>query len=62
MDANRNVDEVFTDVMKVLGELPPKEKHKVKKKKTMKVKAQETEWVKEWETFSGQMIVFVLGM
>ena len=61
MDSNRNIDDVFADVMKIFGELPPKEVRKVKRKKQKIPVDAETDWVEEWETFSGQRIVFVLG-
>ena len=61
VDSNRNIDDVFADVMKIFGELPPKEVRKVKRKKQKIPVDAETDWVEEWETFSGQRIVFVLG-
>ena len=62
MDANRDNDDVFADVMALFGSLPSKEKSEVKRKKKTKMAVEETEWIEEWETFSGQRIVFVLGM
>lgn len=59
IDANRSVDEVFTDVRMLFGALPPKEVRKIKRKKKKVVSKEEEE--EDWVEFSGQRIVFVLG-
>lgn len=60
IDANRGVDEVFTDVRLLFGALPAKDPQKIKRKKKRVAASNE---VQEEESlkFSGQRIVFVLG-
>lgn len=59
IDANRGVNEVFTDVRLLFGGLPAKKATKIKKKN--KVFATYQEKGEELLEFSGQRVVFVLG-
>ena len=63
MNADAEVDTVFTEVCEIFGALPPKEVRKIrrKKKKQAAVTEDEEEEEEEWEDFSGQRIIFVLG-
>ena len=45
----------------IFGTLPPKEVRKIRRKKTKQNAVLEDEEEDEWEDFSGQRIVFVLG-
>lgn len=60
IDANRSVDEVFSEVRALFGALPPKQVQKIRRKKK-KVASNEDEDEYEFVEFSGQRIVFVLG-
>ncbi|PFX19436.1 Adenylate kinase isoenzyme 5 [Stylophora pistillata] len=61
IDANRSVDEVFTEVRALFGALPPKQAQTIRRKKKKKVVSNEEEDEYEFVEFSGQRIVFVLG-
>ena len=63
MNADAEVDTVFTEVCEIFGALPPKEVRTIrrKKKKQAAVTEDEEEEEEEWEDFSGQRIIFVLG-
>ena len=59
IDANREVNEVFTDVLSLFGGLPAKKATKIKKKNKVFTTYQEKG--EELLEFSGQRVVFVLG-
>ncbi|XP_048587761.1 adenylate kinase isoenzyme 5 isoform X3 [Nematostella vectensis] len=61
VDATRTVGEICMDVYKIFDGLPTKVAQKVKRRKKKAKTSAESEDEGEWEEFTGQRIVFVVG-